>query len=94
MASSASKKIDVDELKHRLADSLRNPRNKENSYSMMNTAPGTSALSQSKKASRGRSKSPGHSFGEGDMVPERGSAVKESGQEPAWYKALKRSTGK
>jgi hypothetical protein len=55
--------------------------------------------SQKNKNSRsGRSKSPGNGLFQSDeMIPERGSAVKDlsmSGAEPAWYKALKKNVTK
>ena len=64
---STAKKIDIDELKHKLAEGIRQNRfkneslaNKENGY----------------KKNRSKSKSPGH-FMMSDEFPEKGSAVKQ-----------------
>lgn len=81
---SSAKKIDVDELRHKLAESVRGGQFK-------------SQASMSKRpASRSKSPAKGLQYSL-DEVPERGTSVKmfgESEQQPAWYKALKNKIGK
>ena len=81
---SSAKKIDVDELRHKLADSVRGGQYKSQAHSGKRTV--------------SRSKSPAKGFQYSlDEVPERGSSVKmfaEAEQQPAWYKVLKNKIGK
>ena len=89
------KKIDVDELKTKLAEGIRRTAKTgsstldasvsfaNNNLSMSNTFTRKSGKSAT------RSKSPGTFL---EDVPERGSAAKVSVEaEPAWYKALKKN---
>jgi hypothetical protein len=85
--NSQSKKIDVDELRHKLAEGLRGRAHAKGNDISMSTGNGgsnfnTSKENMMKKMNRSsRSKSPGHTLKDGfstsyDEVPERGSAVK------------------
>ena len=87
--NSSSKKIDVDDLKHKLAEGIKGKFGKGASLDV-------STMSKENNSRKfNRSKSPG-TFD--DLVPERGSAVKFEqaiqGGEPAWYKALKNKSNR
>ena len=86
VASSINKKIDVEELKYRLAEGMSGKRKLDTSAASMMTSAGT-IMNNTKEAiykkmnRNSRSKSPGqglsYSGGVGeDLIPERGSAVK------------------
>lgn len=109
VANSHGKKIDVDELKQRLAEQFRGA----NKGTTGGKSVGASTLDvsnsmsrenfnylngASKKGRSGRSKSPHGGAFEEMMIPERGSAVKDLSMsgvaEPAWYRALKKNTNK
>lgn len=82
LISNSSKKIDIDDLKGKLADRSRVGKSFQSTGN--NGDASTLSMNSKKLNKSNRSKSPG------DDLPERGSAVKFEG-DPAWYKALKKN---
>lgn len=81
LISNSSKKIDIEDLKGKLADRSRVGK----SFQSTGNNGDASTLSMNSKLNKSnRSKSPGHD------LPERGTSVKFEG-DPAWYKALKKN---
>ena len=86
------KKIDVDELKSKLAEGIRRTAKTgsstlDASVSFANNLSMSNTFTRKSGKSATRSKSPGTYL---EDVPERGSAAKVEA-EPAWYKALKKN---
>jgi hypothetical protein len=91
---SSAKKIDVDELKTKLAESIRATKYKAEAHSPLKKE----KENLMRKLNQSRSKSPKYTMmgSHLDEFPEKGTVKMYQEQEsvPAWYKTLKRQVGK
>ncbi|CDW86764.1 UNKNOWN [Stylonychia lemnae] len=87
ISHSSNRKIDVDELKHKLADSIRQN---------MKGNKGSFKENSQKRFNKSRSRSPRQFLSSYDEIPEKGSAVKhqQDPDVPAWYKSLQKHNHK
>ena len=98
---SGNKKIDVDDLKQRIVDSvkggIKSTIGNSGKYSTAELSHFGASVKENKRSNK--SKSPGNHLGNKGMsfdeYPEKGSAVKDqsmnAGDNPAWYRALKKN---